>query len=290
MPIKLTSKGAIQLTSSNVNNTGKTRSTPLHSLGGNNPFFHEKRRWEDSFDTAEKQALPGNIVKAAKDKNGETYVTLQEEEFLKVSSKPNSIHDDESQDSDGVESTVSKKPGRKPMPDEEITSDSEQDPKVKRKAQNRAAQRAFRERKERYVKELEARIKQVQDAHFIATAQLVDENQQLRAIIYKLESENCALKGIPIQPYQHLYQAPSSSQNPQAQQHLHLNTDSNAGSGTNYAHIAPLIPNTPASTAISQTAVKKTHKNNQPLEYTFSISTPASLRHNHGNASSSFSK
>ena len=45
--------------------------------------------------------------------------------------------------------TEKKKPGRKPILNE---------PTTKRKAQNRAAQRAFRERKEGHVKELEARV------------------------------------------------------------------------------------------------------------------------------------
>ncbi|KAJ3045384.1 DNA-binding transcription factor yap1 [Rhizophlyctis rosea] len=49
-----------------------------------------------------------------------------------------------------------KKPGRKPARDDE--------PIDKRTAQNRAAQRAFRERKEKYVKALEARVLELQDA------------------------------------------------------------------------------------------------------------------------------
>jgi AP-1-like factor len=215
---------------------------------------------------------------------------------------------------------------------------------VKRKAQNRAAQRAFRERKERYVKELEVKIKQVQDAHLVATAQLVHENQQLRAIIYRLESENYALKGIPIQPYQP--PPPSIPQQPSLHQR----------SGSNYANIAPLLPQatspqpslllpaylsnlpspissppvssvlqstsqsvnqmmmlassplqqypmspvipvamqntSPTSKPISKKVAAKQTKstpppNNQPLEYTFSISTPASLRPNGGSTSSS---
>ncbi|KAI8642625.1 hypothetical protein BD408DRAFT_177308 [Parasitella parasitica] len=234
-------------------------------------------------------------------------------------------------ESDNVDN-ANKKPGRKPMADEDSLSDPDQDPKVKRKAQNRAAQRAFRERKERYVKELEIKIKQVQDAHLVATAQLVRENQQLRAIIYRLESENNALKGIPMQPYQS--QAP-----PPIHQTVSRTTSSN------YATIAPLLPQTPnqqqlllpaylpnspssvssilhptsssvnqmmilassslqqypmspvVSAAIQNTSPTPSTKtiskkvsskhykttpppppNNQPLEYTFSISTPASLR------------
>ncbi|ORZ17997.1 hypothetical protein BCR42DRAFT_373487, partial [Absidia repens] len=90
--------------------------------------------------------------------------------------------DDESQDSDDPQTSNGKRLGRKPMADEEPSDDG--DPKVKRKAQNRAAQRAFRERKERYVKELEIKLKQVQDTHTMATDHLFQENHQLRSIIY----------------------------------------------------------------------------------------------------------
>ncbi|KAI9305642.1 hypothetical protein BJ944DRAFT_136347, partial [Cunninghamella echinulata] len=66
--------------------------------------------------------------------------------------------------------------------------------KIKRKEQNRAAQRAFRERKERYVKDLEMKIKQVQENHVYSTNQLYQENQHLKSIIHRLEAENLALK------------------------------------------------------------------------------------------------
>ncbi|KAG2209056.1 hypothetical protein INT46_011454 [Mucor plumbeus] len=346
-PIKLTSKGAIQLTSSSTSSNATTNAILNLKI---NPFFHDKRKWDDSFTVAEKKELTGNIVKAARDNDGETYVTLQEEEYT----IPNSTledEEDESQESDDIDSS-NKKPGRKPMADEDSLSDPDQDPKVKRKAQNRAAQRAFRERKERYVKELEIKIKQVQDAHLIATAQLVRENQQLRNIIYRLESENYALKGIPMQPYQS--QAPPPV-------HQAPRTTSNANNpNSNYANIAPLLPQTPnqqpmllpaylsnspssspissilhptsssvnqmmmlassplqqypmspvvsaalqnaasptpSTKSISKKVSSKHHKstptpppNNQPLEYTFSISTPASLRPNGGSSNSSSSK
>ncbi|OAD66551.1 basic-leucine zipper transcription factor, partial [Phycomyces blakesleeanus NRRL 1555(-)] len=53
----------------------------------------------------------------------------------------------------------------------------------RRKEQNRAAQRAFRERKEKYVKELEDKIRQIQAAHEVHVAQLQKENEELRAIL-----------------------------------------------------------------------------------------------------------
>ncbi|CAO3579677.1 unnamed protein product [Absidia cylindrospora] len=60
------------------------------------------------------------------------------------------------------------RPGRKPLTEYEIKM-SEMDPKSKRKAQNRAAQRAFRERRVNYVKELEDRIKALEENQGEAT-------------------------------------------------------------------------------------------------------------------------
>jgi hypothetical protein len=54
------------------------------------------------------------------------------------------------------------------------------DQRTRRKEQNRAAQRAFRERKERYVKELEDKIKEIEAAHAIRVSQLEKENADLR--------------------------------------------------------------------------------------------------------------
>jgi len=61
----------------------------------------------------------------------------------------------------------------------------------KRKAQNRAAQRAFRERKERHVKELEAKVAELEQM----TQKVADENNRLKNKLQTLESENAMLKG-----------------------------------------------------------------------------------------------
>jgi len=74
-----------------------------------------------------------------------------------------------------------KKPGRKPLTNT---------PSSKRKAQNRAAQRAFRERKERYVKELENKIKELESV----SAKSAQENQQLKSLVEQLQAENFILK------------------------------------------------------------------------------------------------
>ncbi|KAI9283910.1 hypothetical protein BC943DRAFT_280499 [Umbelopsis sp. AD052] len=77
---------------------------------------------------------------------------------------------------------IRKKPGRKPNP---------QSPAI-RKAQNRAAQRAFRERKERHLRELEVALKQIKDQR----DRVLKENNKLKADIDIYRAENWYLKGI----------------------------------------------------------------------------------------------
>ncbi|KAJ5112748.1 AP-1-like transcription factor napA [Penicillium argentinense] len=69
-----------------------------------------------------------------------------------------------------------KKPGRKPLTSE---------PTTKRKAQNRAAQRAFRERKEKHLKDLETKVEELQKSSDSAT----QENGLLRAQVERLQVE-----------------------------------------------------------------------------------------------------
>ncbi|KAI8877294.1 hypothetical protein K501DRAFT_326629 [Backusella circina FSU 941] len=77
---------------------------------------------------------------------------------------------------------IRKKPGRKPNPASPAL----------RKAQNRAAQRAFRERKEKHMRELEVAIKQVREQR----DKLHTENQEMKAEAEIMRSENWYLKGI----------------------------------------------------------------------------------------------
>ncbi|KAI8337654.1 hypothetical protein BC941DRAFT_425855 [Chlamydoabsidia padenii] len=65
----------------------------------------------------------------------------------------------------------------------------------KRKEQNRVAQRAFRERKERYVKELEDKVSQLEEARLNETKHLHEENQALRLQVKQMETEIYTLKG-----------------------------------------------------------------------------------------------
>ncbi|EGS22737.1 uncharacterized protein CTHT_0012120 [Thermochaetoides thermophila DSM 1495] len=60
----------------------------------------------------------------------------------------------------------------------------------RRKAQNRAAQRAFRERKERHVKDLENRVQQLEQAQ----QEALSENERLKRDLQKISTENEILK------------------------------------------------------------------------------------------------
>ncbi|OAQ73887.1 bZIP transcription factor (AP-1) [Pochonia chlamydosporia 170] len=95
-------------------------------------------------------------------------------------SHPDDEDDDSSpgNDSKRRESTekVAKKPGRKPLTSE---------PTSKRKAQNRAAQRAFRERKEKHVKDLETKVEELEKASEAAN----HENSKLRAQVDRITTE-----------------------------------------------------------------------------------------------------
>ncbi|XXG96113.1 DNA-binding transcription factor yap1 [Hypoxylon texense] len=95
-------------------------------------------------------------------------------------SHPDDDDEDDLEDGGGKrregEGKVPKKPGRKPLTNE---------PSSKRKAQNRAAQRAFRERKEKHLKDLETKVEELEKASSVTST----ENTQLRAQIEKLTME-----------------------------------------------------------------------------------------------------
>ncbi|KAG6845288.1 hypothetical protein H0H87_011439 [Tephrocybe sp. NHM501043] len=61
---------------------------------------------------------------------------------------------------------------------------------LKRKEQNRAAQRAFRERKEKHVKDLEDKVAALEAKNELATS----ENENLRDLLTRLQQENLTLK------------------------------------------------------------------------------------------------
>lgn len=93
-------------------------------------------------------------------------------------SHPDDDDDDEEESAKRRESgeKTAKKPGRKPLTTE---------PSSKRKAQNRAAQRAFRERKEKHLKDLETKVTELEKASEATN----HENGLLRAQVDKMTVE-----------------------------------------------------------------------------------------------------
>ncbi|GAC94499.1 hypothetical protein PHSY_002071 [Pseudozyma hubeiensis SY62] len=90
------------------------------------------------------------------------------------------------------------KPGRKP---------SETEPLTKRKAQNRASQRAFRERKQSYLADLEAKIAAYEAAEIDRTVEIQKVAQKLRAENDSLRKEVSAWKDKFAQIERYLIQA-----------------------------------------------------------------------------------
>ncbi|KAJ7139494.1 hypothetical protein C8R44DRAFT_606621 [Mycena epipterygia] len=70
------------------------------------------------------------------------------------------------------------------------TSNPDESRLMKRKEQNRAAQRAFRERKEKHVKDLEDKVAALEAKNDQATS----ENENLRDLLSRLQNENVMLK------------------------------------------------------------------------------------------------
>jgi len=112
--------------------------------------------------------------------------------------KRKSFDDDDEDDFEGGgkrqegEDKQAKKPGRKPLTSEPTTvcmgciySDYNTNVQQKRKAQNRAAQRAFRERKEKHLKDLESKVGELEQASEAAN----HENGLLRAQVERLQTE-----------------------------------------------------------------------------------------------------
>ncbi|KAG0321948.1 hypothetical protein BGZ99_003580 [Dissophora globulifera] len=81
---------------------------------------------------------------------------------------------------------IRKKPGRKPNP---------ASPAV-RKEQNRAAQRAFRDRKERHLQEMENTIKELRETNSQITQRLQQDAQQFQVVVENLQRENYYLRHV----------------------------------------------------------------------------------------------
>ncbi|TVY73130.1 Fluconazole resistance protein [Lachnellula suecica] len=85
----------------------------------------------------------------------------------------------------GVNNAPVNQPGSNSDDDDNMTP-----AQSRRKAQNRAAQRAFRERKERHVKDLEAKLAKLEKN----SANVAEENERLKLQLQKAVTENEILK------------------------------------------------------------------------------------------------
>ncbi|KAL9002334.1 MAG: hypothetical protein Q9188_004722 [Gyalolechia gomerana] len=142
------------------------------SLADSFPFddspFTDGQDWEDGnfdWENSEDQ-LFGDLPEASG----------HDEEDIHDKRKNGEIEDGKNKRHEGNDKN-NKKPGRKPL--------NSSEPTTKRKAQNRAAQRAFRERKERHLKDLEAKVEDLEKASEATN----HENGRLRATVDRLSTE-----------------------------------------------------------------------------------------------------
>jgi AP-1-like factor len=123
------------------------------------------------FDTVEGQAMIGRLPGGSPEDGRDNDFDHKR----KSPSDSNLAEDGGGKRHEGEEKQA-KKPGRKPLTSE---------PTSKRKAQNRAAQRAFRERKERHLKDLETKVESLEKI----SESTSHENSLLRAKVDKLQTE-----------------------------------------------------------------------------------------------------
>jgi len=127
----------------------------------------------DYYDDASQAKMIGDLPSAKR--------ALKSDSGDAESPEKRSHPDDEEEEGPGAkrresEEKAAKKPGRKPLTTE---------PTSKRKAQNRAAQRAFRERKEKHLKDLETKVQELEKLSEDAN----NEKEALRAQVEKMTVE-----------------------------------------------------------------------------------------------------
>ncbi|GAA5807921.1 hypothetical protein MFLAVUS_001301 [Mucor flavus] len=133
-------------------------------------------------------ALLSSVNAKSNGQNGSGQIDSDKRKYDSVSSPSSSP----SPPRELADSESPRRVGRKPVTSDDDDSDN---PKSKRKAQNRAAQRAFRERKENHVRVLEERVKELEDMNVDKNLELQQENEKLKEMVAKLKFENEALLG-----------------------------------------------------------------------------------------------
>ncbi|KAI0026244.1 transcription factor PAP1-domain-containing protein [Xylariomycetidae sp. FL0641] len=169
------------LTNSPAQNQNQNMSERTNGTPGTqeSPFLdYDESGFDFDFGSDGQLNMIGNLPGATPDKDT-SKASSPDQENPEKRSHPD--EDDEEEEEGGgkrreSEGKVPKKPGRKPLTNE---------PSSKRKAQNRAAQRAFRERKEKHLKDLETKVEELEKASAAAN----NENSQLRAQVDKMTLE-----------------------------------------------------------------------------------------------------
>ncbi|PNY23321.1 AP-1-like transcription factor [Tolypocladium capitatum] len=156
------------------------KSSPMQNLenGGflESPYNYDYEFGDSSFDFCFASVDQPEMI-------GDVPGTVRSDSTENDSNDKRSHPDDEEDDSPGNDSKrrestdkAPKKPGRKPLTSE---------PTSKRKAQNRAAQRAFRERKEKHLNDLETKVQELESASEAAN----HENSKLRQQVDRITIE-----------------------------------------------------------------------------------------------------
>ncbi|KAG0248126.1 hypothetical protein BG011_000450 [Mortierella polycephala] len=140
----------------------------------------ELRIIQQEFTRRDKRPYPGSASSARKPQ------TSEDEDDTNMSRRFSQDSDISQTESSQPPVKIRKKPGRKPNP---------ASPAV-RKEQNRAAQRAFRDRKERYLQQMESTIKELRENNAQITQKSQQEAQQLKGSIQSLQSENYYLREV----------------------------------------------------------------------------------------------
>ncbi|KAH9964504.1 hypothetical protein BC827DRAFT_1187508 [Russula dissimulans] len=109
-----------------------------------------------------------------------TNSTVEQEHELKRKASIDSLEDD----------NPSQKSSKKAPSRRKSGTSQDETRLLKRKEQNRAAQRAFRERKEKHVKDLEDKVAELEAKSSSAET----ENQQLKELLKRLQDENVSLR------------------------------------------------------------------------------------------------
>ncbi|SPJ84216.1 related to AP1-like transcription factor [Fusarium torulosum] len=185
-----TTNNATSISPASIHNSVAAQQKPAPATGyQESPFLDNydydfgDSGFDFSFASEDQPSMIGDIPTAADSANNDASVALSDSPETETPEKRSYPDDEDDEDSPGQdhkrrESTdkVPKKPGRKPLTSE---------PSSKRKAQNRAAQRAFRERKERHLKDLETKVDELEKASQAAN----HENGMLRAQVERMTAE-----------------------------------------------------------------------------------------------------